>query len=49
MIRTSLLAAVALPLLTGTAWAEPWPGGDDLPTSPLACANGAVAMSHPAG
>src|SRR5688500_15106796 len=37
MTRTSLLAAVALTVLTGTAWAETWTGGDDLPTSPLAC------------
>src|ERR1044072_7129482 len=37
MMRTSLLAAVAFSLLGGTAWAETWTGGDDLPTSPLAC------------
>ena len=28
MIRTSLLAAVALTVLTGTAWAETWTGGE---------------------
>src|SRR5262245_63909260 len=37
MIRTSLIAAVAFSVRTGTAWAETWTGGDDLPTSPLAC------------
>jgi rhamnose transport system substrate-binding protein len=48
MIRTSLLAAVALTVLTGTAWAETWTGGDDLPTSPLACdATPAAAAAKP--
>jgi rhamnose transport system substrate-binding protein len=48
MFRTSLLAAVALTVLTGTAWAETWTGGDDLPTSPLACdATPAAAAAKP--
>ena len=48
MIRTSLLAAVALTVLTGTAWAETWTGGDDLPTNPLACdATPAAAAAKP--
>src|SRR5215813_1280633 len=37
MLRKSLIAAFALSLVGGTAWAETWTGGDDLPTSPLAC------------
>jgi rhamnose transport system substrate-binding protein len=37
MIRTSLIAAVALSVMSGTAWAQTWTGGDDLPTNPLAC------------
>ena len=37
MIRRSLIAACALSLLSGAAWAETWTGGDDLPTNPLAC------------
>lgn len=37
MIRTSLIAAVALSVVSGTTWAQTWTGGDDLPTNPLAC------------
>ncbi|HUG62709.1 MAG TPA: substrate-binding domain-containing protein [Methylomirabilota bacterium] len=37
MWRNSLLAAAALTLLSGSALAASWTGGDDLPTNPLAC------------
>jgi rhamnose transport system substrate-binding protein len=37
MWRKSVLAAAALTLVSGTAFAQTWTGGDDLPTSPLAC------------
>jgi len=48
MIRTSLIAALALSVVTGTAWAETWTGGDDLPTNPLACdATPAAAAAKP--
>jgi rhamnose transport system substrate-binding protein len=48
MMRTSLLAAVAFTVRTGTAWAETWTGGDDLPTNPLACdATPAAAAAKP--
>lgn len=38
MIRKTLYAALALGLMTTASWAaSAWTGGDDLPTSPLAC------------
>ncbi|HVH02282.1 MAG TPA: substrate-binding domain-containing protein [Amaricoccus sp.] len=38
MLKTTLTAAAALALTTGLASAQSaWTGGDDLPTSPLAC------------
>src|SRR5436190_15135325 len=38
MIRKSLLIAIALTFMGGTAMAQSaWTGGDDLPTNPLAC------------
>jgi ABC-type sugar transport system substrate-binding protein len=38
MLRTTLAAALVVNLLSTTAMAQsPWTGGDDLPTSPLAC------------
>src|SRR5436190_17460271 len=40
MIRKTLYAAFALTLMTGASWAaSAWTGGDDLPTTPLACDN----------
>src|SRR5690349_5510275 len=48
MLRTSLIAAVALSVFAGGAWAETWTGGDDLPTNPLACdATPAQAAAKP--
>src|SRR5690242_13365924 len=48
MLRTSLIAAVALSVFAGSAWAETWTGGDDLPTNPLACdATPAQAAAKP--
>ncbi len=44
MLRTSLAAVAALSLSTGLASAQSaWTGGDDLPTSPLACDGAAAA------
>lgn len=43
MWRTSLLAAAAVSLLSGSALAATWTGGDDLPTNPLACDGTAAA------
>src|SRR5437763_17106403 len=40
MIRKSLLIAIALTCMGGTAMAQSaWTGGDELPTNPLACDN----------
>ena len=37
MLRKSLSVLTVLSLTTGIAHAQAWTGGDDLPTSPLAC------------
>ena len=46
--RTTLLAAAAVSVMAVTAQAQTWTGGDDLPTSPLACdATPATAEAKP--
>ena len=37
MLKNVLLASAALLLIGGSAQAATWTGGDDQPTSPLAC------------